>query len=344
MQLLKLLKIMIQNSNNVNPIISVILPAYNAEMYLRESIQSILSQTFTRFELLIINDGSTDKTEDIILSYQDPRIRYVKNETNLRLIKTLNKGIDLARGKYIARMDADDISLPNRLQEEFDFMEANPNIGACSSKVYHLRENKIIKGHYYPSSLPAACRFCAIFRTPLSHPASFFRTDVLKSIKYEEDDSALHIEAFVLWGEMALRNIQMAVINKRLLYYRDNELSICHTYSKLQLQNHKKRVSFMLSTLLGIKGVDASVNILFDNSNVYSYRELSEAVKLIDVAYHKYISSFKIKKSEIKDVYITRYIIKRNFVVNLVKRYNGLKRFQASLLLLSIILKRLCHF
>jgi glycosyltransferase involved in cell wall biosynthesis len=95
--------------------ISVLMPVYNAEKYLKESICSILNQTYGDFEFLIINDGSTDKSEEIILSFKDERIVYHKNESNIKLIATLNKGIALARGKYIARMDADDISLPDRL-------------------------------------------------------------------------------------------------------------------------------------------------------------------------------------------------------------------------------------
>ena len=104
-------------------LISVILPAYNAEEYIYAAIDSILQQTYTNFELIVINDASTDHTEEIILSFSDKRIRYIKNEQNLKLIKTLNKGIALANGKYIARMDADDISMPNRFQIEYEFME-----------------------------------------------------------------------------------------------------------------------------------------------------------------------------------------------------------------------------
>lgn len=322
-----------------NCLISIILPAYNAEKYLKEAIDSILAQAYTNFELIVINDGSTDKTEEIILSYQDSRIRYIKNEKNLKLIRTLNKGIGLAKGKYIARMDADDISLPHRLKEEVEFMEAHPNIGACSSKVYHLKSDKIKKGYYYPCTLPAACRFCSVFRTPLSHPASFFRTDILKSIMYDENKSALHIEAFVLWGEMALRNIPMAVIDKRLLYYRDNDQSICHTYTDLQLENHKKRVNFMLNSLLEIQGYDSSVKILYDNKNFYSYKQLSNALKLIDIAYKKYVHMFKISRFEIKDVNEARFAIKRNLIASMVRRYSGFRRIQVAFLFLLIMLK-----
>ena len=95
---------------NNPPLISVIMPVYNGERFLRQAIDSILNQTIIDFELIIINDGSTDSSEDIILSYHDSRIKYVKNEYNLKLIKTLNKGLMLAKGKFISRMDADDIA------------------------------------------------------------------------------------------------------------------------------------------------------------------------------------------------------------------------------------------
>ena len=107
------------------PLVSVLMAVYNGEKYLLEAIESILNQTYTNFEFLIINDGSTDSTEEIILSYSDQRIRYIKNEQNLKLIASLNKGLDLAKGKYIARMDADDISLPDRLEKQVNFLERN---------------------------------------------------------------------------------------------------------------------------------------------------------------------------------------------------------------------------
>ena len=105
---------------NKRPTVTVLMPAYNAEKFIRDSIDSVLSQTYSDFELLIINDGSTDKTEEIILSYKDHRIVYVKNEVNLKLIKTLNKGIDLAKGKFIARIDSDDVINPDRIEYTYD--------------------------------------------------------------------------------------------------------------------------------------------------------------------------------------------------------------------------------
>ena len=150
------------------PEITVLMPVYNGEKYLRPAIESILNQTFSDFEFLIINDGSTDNSESIILSYKDERIRYVKNENNLKLIKTLNKGIDLARGKYIARMDADDISLPTRLEREIEYMESHPECGLVSVFPYVMSESgKILhKSRFFISTQHYSCLYVNLFSAP----------------------------------------------------------------------------------------------------------------------------------------------------------------------------------
>ena len=113
------------------PLVSVLIPCYNCEKYVEEAVMSIIEQSYSNLEILVIDDGSTDNTGSILqeLAQKDSRIRYIKNETNLKLIRTLNKGIDLCRGKYIARMDADDISLPTRIVKQVNFLEKHPDIG-----------------------------------------------------------------------------------------------------------------------------------------------------------------------------------------------------------------------
>lgn len=110
------------------PTVSVILPVYNAERFLAEAVESILQQSYTNLELIILNDGSTDRSHTILQRYTDPRIVYVQNKTNLGLTKTLNKGLALARGEYIARQDADDISAPTRLEKQKQFLDTHPEI------------------------------------------------------------------------------------------------------------------------------------------------------------------------------------------------------------------------
>src|SRR5690349_21132656 len=114
----------------MNPAISVIMPVYNSAKFLRLAVESILDQTFKDFEFLIINDGSTDESEAILLEHaaRDPRIVYIKNETNIGLIASLNKALSLAKGKYIARMDGDDVSLPERLAKQVSYLEENNTV------------------------------------------------------------------------------------------------------------------------------------------------------------------------------------------------------------------------
>ena len=115
------------------PLVTVLMPVYNGEKYLREAMDSILKQTLTNFEFLIIDDGSKDSSVKIINSYNDPRIKLVKNEINLGISKTLNRGIELASAELIARMDADDISYPSRLQKQYDYFTNNPECALLST-------------------------------------------------------------------------------------------------------------------------------------------------------------------------------------------------------------------
>ena len=127
-----------------NPKISVVMSVYNGGKYLEDSIKSILTQTFQDFEFIIINDTSTDNTEEILKIFDDPRIKIITNDQNIGLTRSLNKGIQLARGIYIARMDADDISLPHRFETQVHFLEKNPDYALVGSSYYQIdKDNKI---------------------------------------------------------------------------------------------------------------------------------------------------------------------------------------------------------
>lgn len=122
----------------MKPLVSIIMPVYNGEKYLREAIDSILHQTYDNFEFLIINDGSIDKSEEIIKSYADPRIRYIKNEKNIGLDTTLNNSFQIACGEYIARMDCDDISHPTRIEKQVAFLESHPDYDLLGSQYLNM--------------------------------------------------------------------------------------------------------------------------------------------------------------------------------------------------------------
>ena len=122
-----------------SPRVSVIMPAYNASDFIREAVDSILAQTFGDFELIILNDGSTDDTQAIVESYEDERIRLV-NKANSGVASTLNEGLKLAKGEFIWRHDADDISLPQKLERQIQFMEEHPEFDLCATQIAFMTE------------------------------------------------------------------------------------------------------------------------------------------------------------------------------------------------------------
>ncbi|MCL2312733.1 MAG: glycosyltransferase [Firmicutes bacterium] len=206
------------------PLISVLMPAYNAEKYIGEAITSVLNQTFTDFELVVINDGSTDNTEEIILSFKDERIRYVINESNLKLIATLNKGIDLALGKYIARIDADDICLLNRFEKQIAFFEKHPDYVLCGSWAHLINSQGEMTGRVKYIDTHNLLKISLLFTVPLIHPSVMAKTDILKQFKYSA--SALHTEDFDLWLRIVNAGYKIANIPEYLIKYRWHDTNI----------------------------------------------------------------------------------------------------------------------
>lgn len=178
----------------MKPLISVLMPVYNGEDYLVEAIDSILAQTATDFEFLIMNDGSTDKTEEIILSYTDPRIKYHKNEVNLKLIKTLNKGLGLVSGKYLARMDADDISLPTRFEVQLKAFEADKDLICCGTAMVNFDDTTGFKQDIMYSDNYEHVRLRMLFGCHIAHPTATFDMDVIRKHKLEYDARYVHCE------------------------------------------------------------------------------------------------------------------------------------------------------
>jgi len=213
-----------------NPIVTVLLPVYNAERYIALAVESILKQSFRDFELLIINDGSTDNSLEIIRSFKDERIRLVTNESNQKLIATLNKGIQLARGKYIARMDADDISLPERLQKQVDFMESHPEVGVCGAWFEPLElPGKAVK---YPER-DENIRIMMLYQTPFCHPVVMLRKEVLAQQNIFFSPDFIHGEDYEMWVRLSSVT-QFANIPEVLLRYRSHESSVSASYPSIQ--------------------------------------------------------------------------------------------------------------
>lgn len=230
-----------------NPLVTVLMPVYNGEKFVDEAIKSILNQSYQNFEFLIINDGSTDKTEDIILSYQDERIRYIKNEQNLRLIATLNKGLDLSRGKYIARMDADDISLPDRLEDQVSYLEHNVLVGLLGTWVKTIgqpTENEVTFKQGDDS-----IRLELLFHNYFHHPTVMIRASVIRENKLHYPD-VLHAEDYALWLEIA-KFTKLEILSKVLVLYRSHGENI----SKIHESFQAKQTDFLRKKQLDNYGI-----------------------------------------------------------------------------------------
>lgn len=177
-------------------IATVLMPVYNCAPFLREAIDSVLEQNFTDFNFLIINDGSTDDSEKIILSYNDNRIAYIKNEKNIGLVNTLNKGIDLIDTRYIIRMDGDDISMPGRFKRLVEEMDTHPEMGVISSYL------KLFGDKTQTWKMPLNDREIKaglIFNSTIAHAPCIIRTEVLKRHNIRYSNNFPHMEDWDLW-------------------------------------------------------------------------------------------------------------------------------------------------
>ncbi len=191
---------------------------YNGEEYLREAIDSILNQTFGDFEFLIINDGSTDSTAEILQSCQDPRIRIINNEKNIGLTKSLNKGLKLAKGEYVARMDADDISMPGRLQKQVEMLEQKLNLGIVGTRDCVIDEKGNIKSEARNYGNPLILRWKLLFNNVFTHSSVMMRK------KAYEDSGGYNPEFeasqdYDLWSRI-VKKWQIGLVPQILCHWR----------------------------------------------------------------------------------------------------------------------------
>jgi glycosyltransferase involved in cell wall biosynthesis len=192
--------------------ISVILPAYNASNFIAESINSILNQTYEDFELIIVNDGSKDQTEEIVNSFKDSRIKLVNNDSNMGIVFSLNKAIAISKGKFIARMDSDDIAMEGRLAKQIEYLHNNNlEICGCSIKTFGSMKKTIT----YPELIEDV-RFFSIFGSPLAHPTVLGYANLFKKYFYNN----VVAEDYDLWSRMLIDGVRIGSMQDSLLNYR----------------------------------------------------------------------------------------------------------------------------
>lgn len=213
-----------------SPRVSVILPLYNGADQVGEAIQSILSQTFVDFELIVINDGSKDDSSAVVRSFSDPRLRLIEQE-NRGLAATLNLGIEMARGEFIARQDHDDLSMPDRLEKQVAFLSTHPDHALLGTRSrIHVNNTPTERGHDHPLD-DMNIRFELLFDSQFVHSSVMLRRDAVRAIGgYTTDPQRQPPEDFELWSRLARRH-RMANLPDRLVIYREMPTSISRTVS-----------------------------------------------------------------------------------------------------------------
>lgn len=229
--------------------ITVLMPLYNGELYVRQAIESILNQSYRNLELLIIDDGSTDAGLNIITHMRDDRIVLLRNPSNIGVAATLNRGLEAARGRYIARMDADDISLPDRLERQVRFMDEHPDVGIAGSWVHCFGV-----GASYTLRPPCeqeTLRCYALFENPFCHMAVIMRRNMMEAHELRYNGFFSRSEDYELWSR-ALHCFPLANIGRVLVRARQHPASATlSNWQEMTWQTEKIQTG-----LLGILGIN----------------------------------------------------------------------------------------
>ena len=255
------------------------MPVYNCAEYVSEAIQSILDQTFADFELIIIDDQSTDRTRDIACLFHDPRIHLITKPENTGYTNSLNTGLQRALGKYIARMDGDDISTLDRFQKQFDFLEVNQEIALCGSWYTIIDSNQLIKLPITDGdiklSLLASC--------PIAHPTVMMRNEFLKTQNILYNPDAEPAEDYDLWVRMA-RAGKFANLAESLLFYRNHSNQTSNIFKVRQIdQSNIIRKKMLLSFYPSASQNEQQIFLtLVTDGQLNTKKQLKESILLSD--------------------------------------------------------------
>lgn len=271
-----------KNVDTLSPAISVVLPAYNASKYIGEAIDSIIRQSFRDFECLIIDDGSTDDTIDIVRSYNDERIVLIKNDHDF--VASLNLGLSKARGKYIARMDADDIMHPDRLRIQHSIMEEETSIAVCGTWMQHIGKN------IAPGSMARSAT--GVVEDPILqflngnfvfHPTVMMRADFLRAYELKYENYA-YAEDLKLWIEIAKLGGIFYIESQPLLLYRISETQVSNQKREEQRATTMQILFELLEWLL-----KRNDSIFPEYKGIYEYlrqlldRELTRSQNILQI-------------------------------------------------------------
>ncbi len=278
-------------------LVSVLMPIYNGEKYLVEAIDSILKQTYKEFEFIIIDDGSTDKSYDIVKNYEDKRIKLIRNETNIQLVDTLNKGVSLSKGRYIARMDCDDIAHTERLEKQLRLIEKNNDVAVVGASIQLINEyGKKGRKYFYPEDSDYLS-WCLLYFSPIAHPAAMIRKTMLEGVG-GYNKLMTHAEDHYLWYRLSQVG-KIINVNDVLMYIRKHQDNVT---KKNVRENVEKSIFVSKVVSKKIYGIEIDKKVMecirLKVCGKYSY--IKQAIKYVGDLYDSFAAGHKNKYDSIE--------------------------------------------
>lgn len=293
--------------------VSVLIPAYNAEDFIKEALVSVIEQSYNNIEVIVIDDGSIDNTAKIVNSFHDSRIKYVKNEKNLKITKTLNKGLRMINSEYIIRMDADDIMLPGKIKKQVKFMDNHPEIAVSGTEITKFYNNGRRKKIKLPKK-NTHIKTYLLFDSALMHPTVIIRNEILKKENYEYDERYVGNEDFGLWYQIS-RKYKLANMRENLLLYRVSSNGITQT---LNSDINKYDESYCIL----FKDIFNDIEMFFSDNQILIWRKFTsgrlnyekDIDELVDIS--REISTYIKSNSGEYDINYFNRLFMKNLAVN----------------------------
>lgn len=274
-----------------NPKVSVIMPSYNKEKYIAAAIESVLNQTFKNFELIIIDDMSNDRSVEIIQMYPDKRIRFFQNDENIGISQNRNRALDLAKGEYIALLDADDISTNIRFEKEVEYLDNHPDIDVVFGEFLEIDEEDNIKETYFvPMKNPAYIKARLMVQDIIPNGSCMYRKNFVDQHNIRYRDGYLGMDDYLFWVECSLYG-SITGLSELFLYWRNTKNNGTNTYkysAEYQAKRYEKYSEILIFALRrnGFILTEAEENLYCKVLSEYSYKiatrkELEEFLRII---------------------------------------------------------------
>lgn len=290
-------------------LVSIILPCYNASDYIDEALESLINQSYKYVEIVAIDDCSSDDTwmklQNAAMKHKN--ITIYKNEKNLKLISTLNRAIDLCKGEYIARMDADDISDVSRIERQIKIMTESEKIDLVSvfPRMIDSKGNFHSGQKFFQATSTGSAKFIALFQAPILHAGILIKRSVLAKERYRNSKEYEHIEDYELWMRLLYeRNINLKVIPEVLYSYRINLSSVSYEHREIQLLNLRRHSQLSITKYYDIVIHESLMKIMLNHRcEGTSLSDLNGAIKTLEQLKSIYIES-NLHILEREDLYV----------------------------------------